>query len=102
MTAFAATPFGLPRSMQRMHAHPLGGDPSTCAVRLVDRRTGALHRINGTPLTIFTRHPAEAAAELLAGRDPDVWEARVERLGPQVPGSQAPVMQALGQGRAVR
>lgn len=58
------------------------GDLGTCAVRLVDRRTGDLHRVNGTPLTVFTRHPAEAVAELLEGRDPALWEARVERIDP--------------------
>ncbi|MBL8562460.1 MAG: hypothetical protein JNN06_09280 [Gemmobacter sp.] len=71
--------------MPRMHAHPSGGDHPTCAVRLVDRRTGALHRINGTPLTLYTRRPQEAAAELLAGRDPAHWEARIEQLGSRQP-----------------
>lgn len=51
-----------------------------CAVRLVDRRTGQTHRVNGSPLVLFTRNPAEAVAELLAGRDARVWEARVEPL----------------------
>ncbi|GAB1363320.1 hypothetical protein MASR1M32_25560 [Rhodobacter sp.] len=53
----------------------------TCAVRLIDRRTGRPHRINGSPLVLFTRRPEEAAAELLAGRDPLVWEARIEVIG---------------------
>ena len=53
----------------------------TCAVRLIDRRTGEGHRINGSPLVLFTRNPAEAVAELLAGRDARVWEARVEPIG---------------------
>lgn len=52
-----------------------------CAVRLVDRRTGLTHRINGSPLVIFTRNPVEAVAELLSGRDASVWEARVEPIG---------------------
>lgn len=56
----------------------------TCAVRLIDRRTGKLHQINGTPLTIFTRRPAEAVAELLEGRNPLNWEIRIEPLDPQV------------------
>jgi hypothetical protein len=51
-----------------------------CAVRLIDRRTGQTHRINGSPLVVYTRNPDEAAAELLAGRDATVWEARVEPL----------------------
>jgi hypothetical protein len=53
----------------------------TCAVRLIDRRTGQTHRVNGTPLVIFTRNPAEAVADLLEGRDATVWEARVEPIG---------------------
>jgi hypothetical protein len=55
--------------------------PTTCAVRLVDRRTGLTHRVNGSPLLIFTRNPAEAVADLLEGRDATVWEARVEPIG---------------------
>lgn len=52
----------------------------TCAVRLIDRRTGQTHRINGSPLVLFTRRPEEAAADLLEGRNPDVWEARIEPI----------------------
>ena len=52
-----------------------------CAVRLVDRRTGLTHRINGSPLVLFTRNPAEAVTGLLAGRDASVWEARIEPIG---------------------
>lgn len=52
-----------------------------CAVRLIDRRTGQTHRINGSPLVLFTRSPEEAVAELLSGRDAAVWEARVEPIG---------------------
>ena len=55
--------------------------PTTCAVRLIDRRTGLSHRVNGSPLVIFTRNPAEAVADLLEGRDARVWEARVEPIG---------------------
>lgn len=53
----------------------------TCAVRLIDRRTNATHRVNGSPVTVLTQHPEMAAADLLQGRDPALWEARVERLG---------------------
>lgn len=49
-----------------------------CAIRLIDRRTGTAHRINGSPLVIFSRRPFEAAAELLEGRDPQIWEARID------------------------
>ncbi|AMY70141.1 hypothetical protein [Frigidibacter mobilis] len=54
-----------------------------CSVRLIDRRTGAAHRINGAPLTLYSRSPHEAAAELLEGRDPSVWGVRIEPLGPE-------------------
>ena len=62
-------------------AKGLMGMQGACAVRLFDRRTGAPHRINGRALVIFTREPGVAVAELLDGRDPSVWEARVETLG---------------------
>ena len=52
-----------------------------CAVRLIDRRTGQTHRVNGSPLVLFTKSPEEAVAELLSGRDAAVWEARVEPIG---------------------
>jgi hypothetical protein len=54
-----------------------------CAICLIDRRTGQPHRINGSALVLFSRDPEEAAAELLAGRDPDVWDVQVEPLGPE-------------------
>ena len=61
---------------------PMPRPPSaTCAVRLIDRRTGLTHRVNGSPLVIFTRNPSEAVADLLEGRDAKVWEARVEPIG---------------------
>lgn len=52
----------------------------TCAVQLFDRRTGQAHRINGTPLVIFTRNPAVAVEDLLDGRDPVIWEARIQDI----------------------
>jgi hypothetical protein len=55
--------------------------PQVCAVRLIDRRSGQTHRVNGRPLILFTKAPEEAAAELLAGRDATVWEARIEPMG---------------------
>ena len=68
--------------MPASRAQPKAGQDCavTCAVRLIDRRTGGPHRINGTSLVLFTRRPDEAAAELLSGRDPAIWEARVERI----------------------
>lgn len=52
-----------------------------CAVRLIDRRTGQTHRVNSSPLAIFTRNPDLAVAELLDGRDASVCEARIEPIG---------------------
>ncbi|MCX7288717.1 MAG: hypothetical protein NTW20_14495 [Rhodobacterales bacterium] len=77
------TPTAIP---QRLPAGPVPGAVTgtlrhSCAVRLVDRRSGLTHRINGSPLVLFTRNPAEAVAELLAGRDATVWEARIEPIG---------------------
>lgn len=60
---------------------PLQQANATCAVQLIDRRTGAAHRVGGAELLLFTRTPDQAVAELLAGRDPAVWEARVSPLG---------------------
>ncbi len=58
------------------------GMSGTCVVRLIDRRTGLTHRVNGTPLVIFTRRPSDAVAELLEGRDRAVWEARIDPIEP--------------------
>jgi hypothetical protein len=54
---------------------------ATCAVQLFDRRTGEAHRLGGAPVLVFTTTPDQAARDLLAGRDPAVWEARVQPLG---------------------
>ena len=54
------------------------------AVQLIDRRTGRVHRINGSPLELLTRRTDEAAIELLEGRDAAVWDTRIvpiERRG---------------------
>jgi hypothetical protein len=72
-TAFATAALALTATPRTVAA--------TCAVRLIDRRTGQTHRINGKPLVIFTRDPDTAVADLLEGRDPFVWEARVEPIG---------------------
>lgn len=53
-----------------------------CVVSLVDRRTGVPLRVNGSKLAIFTRAPALAAGELLQGRDPSIWEVKVQALDP--------------------
>ena len=61
------------------------GTARACMVRLIDRRTGAAHRINGTPLTLYTRRPTEAAADLMQGRDARFWEVRIEPIEAEVP-----------------
>lgn len=82
----AAHAFGIPVSGWLEAPHTETAERGTTfAVRLIDRRTGASHRINGTPLVLYTRRPHDAAADLLAGRDPAVWEARIEPIGQAVP-----------------
>ncbi len=80
----ATIPFGAQALGQIgvMPMQTLGALSGLCAVHLIDRRTGAAHRINGRALTVFTRSPAEATAELLAGRDPAHWETRIDRIEP--------------------
>lgn len=53
----------------------------TFAVRLIDRRTGLGHRVGGRLLVLFSRDPDQAVETLLEGRDPAIWETRVEPLG---------------------
>lgn len=73
-----------PRFNPRAASQPVeaaaGAYQALCAVQLIDRRTGSLHRVNGRPLLVVTRKPQTAAAELMAGRDPTVWETRVEAI----------------------
>ena len=54
--------------------------PRLCALRLIDRQTGACHCINGNPFTVYSRHPFETADELMAGRDATKWLVQVEPL----------------------
>lgn len=56
----------------------------TCAVRLIDRRTGAAHRVNGAPLVLFTRDVNAAAAQLMQNRDATHWEIRVDAIATEV------------------
>ncbi len=57
------------------------GDAEGCwAVSLVDRRTGRIHRRNGSPLSVLTSDPKGSAEELLKGRDPTLWQARIDPL----------------------
>lgn len=76
---FAANAFGMPSSGW-FGAIGTAGTGCACSVSLVDRRTGQTPRIGGSLLRVFTRDPQAAAAKLLAGRDPQIWEARVQPL----------------------
>jgi hypothetical protein len=58
--------------------------PQVCAVRLIDRRTGSVHRVNGAPLVIFARDTAAATAELMANRDQSLWDIRIDPLPVEV------------------
>lgn len=80
MIRHAALPAGVRPPVMPTSATPVART-LTYAVRLLDRRTGQSHRINGTPLVLYTRTPADAVAELLEGRDPAVWDVRVEAIG---------------------
>ncbi len=77
----AANVFGAARPARAAVLTEKPGMPRLCAVWLIDRRTGSAHRVNGTPLVIYTRDPDEASADLLRNRDPKVWEARIEPFG---------------------
>lgn len=65
------------------------------SVSLIDRRTGRPHRVNGTPLAVFTRSPEEEAANLLRHRDPAVWDVRISALTGQTPKTARPAPRPL-------
>lgn len=78
---FTAKP-GADRTVYETTATQTRGETArNCAVWLIDRRTGATHRVNGRPFVVFTRRPDIAIAEMMAGRDPAVWDTRVETTG---------------------
>lgn len=51
------------------------------AVRLIDRRTGEVPSLNGTPLSQLTRSPQAVAQALMRGRDRSIWCAEIEATG---------------------
>lgn len=67
--------FAAARSAPNAAAQP---SRPTCAIRLIDRRTGRPHFVNGRALVLFSSRPETAAAELLQGRDASVWEVRID------------------------
>lgn len=62
----------------------LKGDDTaaTTLVQLLDRRTDAVHRVNGRPLAVWVEAGgvSDAVARLMAGRDPGVWAVRVMEM----------------------
>ena len=68
---------GTPVAAQATNAAPV------CAVRLINRSTGMVHRIKSTPLVRFTRSPQDATIDLLRNRDTTQWGVLVETLTPQ-------------------
>lgn len=54
--------------------------PPVFAVDLIDRDRGRHHCIAGIPVTILTRDPAAASAELLRNRDALHWTTRATPL----------------------
>lgn len=56
------------------------GQRTTSIVRLIDRRTGRALREGGREVGVATREPEETSAELLRGRDSDIWAVLVEPL----------------------
>lgn len=54
--------------------------PRLCALRLIDRSTGARLSINGKPFTVYSRQPLETADEMMEGRDAAKWLVQVEPL----------------------
>lgn len=51
------------------------------AVRLIDRRTGEVPSLNGTPLSQLTHAPQAVAQSLMRGRDRRIWRAEIEPAG---------------------
>lgn len=67
--------------LRRTAANPdlaMGGP--LCQVSLIDIRTGHPLRLNGAVVSVQTRHPQHAAAQLLEGRDASLWQLRINPL----------------------
>ncbi|MFV0302756.1 MAG: hypothetical protein ACK5IP_18125 [Paracoccus sp. (in: a-proteobacteria)] len=54
--------------------------PPVFSVDLIDRDTGRHHCIAGIPVTVMTRDPAAASADLLRNRDTLRWTTRATPL----------------------
>ncbi|HEY0213286.1 MAG TPA: hypothetical protein VGC40_06835 [Paenirhodobacter sp.] len=52
----------------------------TYAVSLIDRRTGSLHRVNGTAQSVLTGDPQAVATEFLRNRDKSLWDVRIDPM----------------------
>lgn len=55
-------------------------DGALFSVRLIDRRTGRVPRLDGLPLTLLTPAPGPAVNALMHGRDRAIWRAEVVPL----------------------
>ena len=64
----------------RIQDQTTGAKAPLYSVRLIDRRTGLVLRVDGAPFLALSREPRAAAASLLEGRGPALWEARIEPL----------------------
>lgn len=82
--------------MQRFPLHALSnaapGAP-LFAIRLIDRRTGEVPRLNGKPISFLTATPRQAVEDLLKDRDRSKWIAQVDPVGLS---GQAPETAGLG------
>lgn len=68
------------------HAEPVGPETGPLfSVRLVDRRTGSVPKLNGIPLAMMTRQPKLAVTNLMRGRNRAVWRAEIEPVEMGVP-----------------
>jgi hypothetical protein len=82
MTALAKS--AAPRHPTRLATGPVAPavhPQTTYAIQLIDRRTGAIHRINGAPLVVYSSDPDVASFDLMQDRDPTIWSIRAEALG---------------------
>ncbi|SMO91199.1 hypothetical protein SAMN06265221_11820 [Paracoccus laeviglucosivorans] len=69
------------------------------SIKLIDRRTGEVPKLNGNPISFLTSTPRQAVEELLRGRDRENWTAQVDPVGPM---GQPPATAGLGKANPTR
>lgn len=79
MTMLQHLTTSLARLMPTPSPAPSGFAP-LFAVRLINRLTGEMHRVEGRILTVFTHHPEAACDLLLHRRDRRNWRSSVEAV----------------------